>query len=1176
MVQALQQSSEPQDSLPPRPQVPAWVLRVAAGAALLLPLAGSHLALTPGAAQAARRRAAPPPPPPVETVSSEAASTPTAAVRQWLRDADLRRGELYSRYQTYMAPASGSRAGNHRAGMPSPLSDPTTARVATAVVVVAVALAALRMLSRRQPSGEGAGANGAQGAGADAGVQGTRVAPAAASPSFAPVDVRAPRAASRAAAAAVRPVPVAPAPAASPAPTVPPVVAAESVLDQTVQQQQQQAQQEQWRQQEQEWWRQQQREEAAAREEGDRAALAAAAQERIDRAKAAMGRAQQAQQELAAAMSEQGKGAEVADLADSAQRALQEAQRSMGEEAGDSVSTSAGPPPASQQRPSGGALRGASADDSSISSGGSRPGPWPAVPVQYPDGVPARPSGGALRGAGAGAGGSLQPSAATRESSSTGATTRGVGTGSGRAAPAPAGPAAPAQPAPAGEVGRGGGSSRSGPLPGGVPAAAPTPATPASQKPAVAPVSPASSSQASQSKGPADASSSTKGPGEKQAGVAEYLASGGARAPAVAVLGAFAAAKDALAPLLQPGKPASEAPNKPAPQPEAKLAPPPPPATQQSPPPPPQQAGGGWRQEVSRGSVVEPAERLWERQYQAQKAAAAGKPQPAAPGIASEARQAEQAQQVGAGTAAEPQETLPPKEQSPPQQPAAATEDDSGSAVLSELESAVQEHWQQQEEQLQAGSSAVAESSRVEPPGGAAAASGEPEASQEQQQQQEVEEKEEQLGRPADRKQRQQEETVMAQSEAADAAQRAQQEPSQQAQQGQEPQPGPEGSTPGTTPTEGEPNGAFGGLLTKLRASVDEHWQQQEQQLQPGLPASSSDPAVVARALQRAAEPEQGREAGAAVQPPQQGEPQQAQQAQQLLRLVAAGTSIPHPAKAESGGEDAFFVSGQGLGAVGVADGVGGWALEGINPALYPRQLLEQCEEGLAQHEEPLPVLLHAHDRAHAPGSCTVCLATLQAGAMLKLVSLGDCSAAVIRRGAGIVFKAETQEHQFNMPFQMASLKFLPGSDHPDQARQYEVAVQDGDVVVLGSDGLFDNLWEDDLVALVQARLEDLTAAPDAAALQAAAQQLAEQLALQAHSLAQDPTYVSPFAVERHERATSPFVRALSKPAGGKLDDVTVVVGVVSALSAPASGDESPGAGPGEAEEVKAPAAAGV
>lgn len=55
------------------------------------------------------------------------------------------------------------------------------------------------------------------------------------------------------------------------------------------------------------------------------------------------------------------------------------------------------------------------------------------------------------------------------------------------------------------------------------------------------------------------------------------------------------------------------------------------------------------------------------------------------------------------------------------------------------------------------------------------------------------------------------------------------------------------------------------------------------------------------------------------------------------LRLVSAGVSLPHPDKVETGGEDAFFVSQDGLGAVGVADGVGGWALEGIDPAQYPR-----------------------------------------------------------------------------------------------------------------------------------------------------------------------------------------------------------------------------------------------
>jgi protein phosphatase PTC7 len=48
---------------------------------------------------------------------------------------------------------------------------------------------------------------------------------------------------------------------------------------------------------------------------------------------------------------------------------------------------------------------------------------------------------------------------------------------------------------------------------------------------------------------------------------------------------------------------------------------------------------------------------------------------------------------------------------------------------------------------------------------------------------------------------------------------------------------------------------------------------------------------------------------------------------------------IPHPAKADRGGEDAYFVCPRGL-CMGVADGVGGWAEVGVDPGLYSRELM--------------------------------------------------------------------------------------------------------------------------------------------------------------------------------------------------------------------------------------------
>lgn len=45
--------------------------------------------------------------------------------------------------------------------------------------------------------------------------------------------------------------------------------------------------------------------------------------------------------------------------------------------------------------------------------------------------------------------------------------------------------------------------------------------------------------------------------------------------------------------------------------------------------------------------------------------------------------------------------------------------------------------------------------------------------------------------------------------------------------------------------------------------------------------------------------------------------------------------------QADKGGEDAFCICNAGLGAIGVADGVSGWAEEGIDPAEYSRTLMK-------------------------------------------------------------------------------------------------------------------------------------------------------------------------------------------------------------------------------------------
>lgn len=44
-----------------------------------------------------------------------------------------------------------------------------------------------------------------------------------------------------------------------------------------------------------------------------------------------------------------------------------------------------------------------------------------------------------------------------------------------------------------------------------------------------------------------------------------------------------------------------------------------------------------------------------------------------------------------------------------------------------------------------------------------------------------------------------------------------------------------------------------------------------------------------------------------------------------------------------TGGEDAYFISPAGHGAVGVSDGVSAWAEDGIDPGEYSRTLVQHC-----------------------------------------------------------------------------------------------------------------------------------------------------------------------------------------------------------------------------------------
>eukprot|EP00898_Chlorokybus_atmophyticus_P002445 jgi/Chlat1/3200/Chrsp22S08806 len=239
------------------------------------------------------------------------------------------------------------------------------------------------------------------------------------------------------------------------------------------------------------------------------------------------------------------------------------------------------------------------------------------------------------------------------------------------------------------------------------------------------------------------------------------------------------------------------------------------------------------------------------------------------------------------------------------------------------------------------------------------------------------------------------------------------------------------------------------------------------------------------------------------------------------MQLYSAASMLPHPAKARRGGEDAYFIADDGV-AIGVADGVGGWAERGIDAGLYARELMVNAEEAMQQcGHDVSAALVQAHRQTRAVGSSTACLITLQDGE-LKAANLGDSGFLVVRNGT-VIFRTPAQQHAFNFPYQIGSHE----GDRPEVADLYSVKVEAGDVVVAGTDGLFDNVFDEEIRSIIGDASRS-GARPDAAA---------QRIAALARVHAADRQFMSPFA----EQA----VQAGYQFSGGKMDDITVVVAYV-------------------------------
>lgn len=244
-------------------------------------------------------------------------------------------------------------------------------------------------------------------------------------------------------------------------------------------------------------------------------------------------------------------------------------------------------------------------------------------------------------------------------------------------------------------------------------------------------------------------------------------------------------------------------------------------------------------------------------------------------------------------------------------------------------------------------------------------------------------------------------------------------------------------------------------------------------------------------------------------------------------------------------GEDSYLISpgkaGEKRSLLAVADGVGGWAEHGgdssqvSNAFMRAMQHFHQNRAEAFQLSELLETSFQylVSLKKLSKGTTTVCSCAFDhASGELEVSNIGDSQLVVIR-AQKVILEVEAGVWAFNSPNQVGfGLYGEPQGNIEEMAIEKKIRLQRGDIVVLGTDGLFDNLYVEDMARLVGS-------APQTDAVSLAT--LAKQLAKAAYDLGADDDYVSPFAAEaiRHGKAPSNY-------SGGKPDDISVIVALVS------------------------------
>ena len=240
------------------------------------------------------------------------------------------------------------------------------------------------------------------------------------------------------------------------------------------------------------------------------------------------------------------------------------------------------------------------------------------------------------------------------------------------------------------------------------------------------------------------------------------------------------------------------------------------------------------------------------------------------------------------------------------------------------------------------------------------------------------------------------------------------------------------------------------------------------------------------------------------------------------IKIEMGSHVLPHPAKVRWGGEDAVFVKGRTF---GVFDGVSGAEkMDGV--PLYSRTLANEMKKMVGKDGVTVQDMTSyltsaaAYADGAATGASTAVVASIGENGFLQALNVGDSYCIVVRDGK-ITAKTREISHYWECPYQLSE----DSPDRPRDGTKLNVELIPGDVVIMGSDGVFDNVNDGLLLDLV-------SKAPTKAT------PLAKKICDLSRKQSLDKDSETPYAKQAQRRGDPDYRSGL----GGKVDDVSCVV----------------------------------